>query len=220
VPLPLRATEGACVRHVSANENRPRGDPWAGPPEIEGPRLIRGPSGYQVDIRTTDRPLVPVGLTGLLRYNSPKSRLNPVTRARHRCDGFFCQGPTNMRKLLLAGVLMLAAVPVARAEVPHCKDVPPGTPCWRESTAEELKAILNSPSHAYAKKDYIWDCVSYAGRKDKGPRGCVVRNCRSHPPEVCAGGKWGHVPRKLRKEQIRDLGRIPQERYVKESEHD
>jgi hypothetical protein len=79
----------------------------------------------------------------------------------------------------------------------------------RQATAEELLAIMNKPSYAYAEKDYIWDCVSYLKTK-----GCVMRNCRGNPPEVCANGNWGRVPRNLLRIQRRELGRIPQERYV------
>jgi hypothetical protein len=128
---------------------------------------------------------------------------------------------TSVKRLFLSSVAALfLATGVAHAEVPHCKDVPPGTPCWRESTAEELKAILNKPSYAYAEKDYMIDCQSYKWKERafhlKRGDACVFRNCRSNPPEICAGGNWGPVPRKLLRQQIRDLGRVPRERYVKD----
>jgi hypothetical protein len=43
-----------------------------------------------------------------------------------------------------------------------------------------------------------------------------MRNCRSNPPEICAGGNWGPVPRELLRQQLHDLGRVPHERYVKD----
>jgi hypothetical protein len=69
-----------------------------------------------------------------------------------------------------------------------------------ETSAVESR---NSP---YAEKDYIWDCASYhwkALRSGNPLDGCV------------RDGNWGPVPRKLRRQQLRDLGRVPRERYVK-----
>ena len=106
-----------------------------------------------------------------------------------------------MKKLFLTGVAALfLATGTAHAEVQV-----------RDATAAELLAIMNKPSFAYAEKDYIIDCVSYLGTK-----GCVTRNCRSNPPEVCMNGNWGRVPRKLLRQQLRELGRVPHERYVLE----
>jgi hypothetical protein len=114
-----------------------------------------------------------------------------------------------MKKALLTGVAALfLATGTAHAEVQV-----------RDATAAELLAIMNKPSFAYAEKDYIWDCASYAWKAQHYhfayADACVQRNCQSNPPEICAGGNIGHVPRKLRRQQIRELGRVPQERYVK-----
>ena len=113
-----------------------------------------------------------------------------------------------MKKLLPTGIAALfLAKGATHAEVQ-----------MRDATAAELLAIMNKPSFAYAEKDYMIDCQSYhwkALRSGNPLDGCVLRNCRSNPPEICANGNWGPVPRKLRKIQLRELGRVPQERYVK-----
>jgi hypothetical protein len=79
----------------------------------------------------------------------------------------------------------------------------------------------------YAQKGYIWDCASYRWKwEDRSfgrPKGyktladaCVKRPCRMLDNQyMCAGGNLGYVPRKLRSQQLRDLGRVPSERYVK-----
>jgi hypothetical protein len=91
--------------------------------------------------------------------------------------------------------------------------------------------VLNersAPSRAYAEKDYIWDCASYRWKWEDRTFGarhgyktladaCVMRTCRSADNwSMCAHGNLGYVPRKLREQQLRDLGRVPKERYVKE----
>jgi hypothetical protein len=79
----------------------------------------------------------------------------------------------------------------------------------------------------YAEKDYIWDCASYRWKWEDRSFGrsngyktladaCVKRPCRWLDNwAMCAGGNLGYVPRKLRRQQLRDLGRVPSERYVK-----
>jgi hypothetical protein len=113
-------------------------------------------------------------------------------------------------RLLLAGIAaLLLAKGAARADDVRVRD----------ATAAELLAIMKKPSFAYAEKDYMWDCQSYKWKERqyhlKRGDACVMRNCRSNPPEICAGGNWGPVPSKLLKQQLRDLGRVPRERYVK-----
>jgi hypothetical protein len=77
----------------------------------------------------------------------------------------------------------------------------------------------SAPSSPYAEKDYMIDCVSYKWKERhfhlKRGDACVFRNCRGNPPEICAEGNWGRVPRKLLREQLRDLGRVPRAKYVK-----
>jgi len=101
-----------------------------------------------------------------------------------------------------------------KTTLPHCEENDT-RPCWRETTREELLKTMNSPSYRYAEKDYIWDCETYKW-KGHGKPYCVTRGCRGNPPEVCASGNWGRVPRKLRRQQLRELGRVPHERYVLE----
>jgi hypothetical protein len=83
-------------------------------------------------------------------------------------------------------------------------------------------------SSPYADKDYIWDCASYRWKWEDRSFGrhhgyktladaCVKRSCRGNPPNVCADGNWGYVPRKLRRIQWRELGRVPHEKYAKEN---
>jgi hypothetical protein len=78
----------------------------------------------------------------------------------------------------------------------------------------------------YAAKDYIWDCASYRWKwEDRSfgrPNGyktladaCVKRNCGGNNQFFCNGGNLGYVPSKLRRQQLRDLGRVPHERYVR-----
>jgi hypothetical protein len=88
------------------------------------------------------------------------------------------------------------------------------------------KCKLRDHGKAYAEKDYIWDCASYRWKwedREFGRRhgyktladACVMRRCRMLGNwAYCANGNVGYVPRKLRKQQLRDLGRIPSERYV------
>ena len=81
----------------------------------------------------------------------------------------------------------------------------------------------------YAEKDYIWDCASYRFKWEEDRSwgrshgyktladACVKRYCRSAGNwAMCANGNLGYVPRKLRRIQLRELGRVPQERYVKD----
>ena len=121
-----------------------------------------------------------------------------------------------MKAAIITGCVVLSLLitaPRAHAELPQCKDVSAGTPCQREPTREELQAMLNSPSRVYAERDYMIDCHSYKWKERhfhlKRGSACVFRNCRANPPEICAEGNWGRVPRKLLREQLRDLGRVP-----------
>jgi hypothetical protein len=74
----------------------------------------------------------------------------------------------------------------------------------------------------YAEKDYVWDCASYRWKwEDRRvptlAAACVMRYCRSGDNQYfCTDGNLGYVPHKLRRQQLRDLGRVPRERYVKE----
>jgi hypothetical protein len=89
-------------------------------------------------------------------------------------------------------------------------------------------ARAGDKGNAYAEKDYIWDCASYRWKWEDREFGrhhgyktladaCVMRPCRWLDNwAMCANGNLGYVPRKLRRQQLRDLGRIPRERYVKE----
>jgi hypothetical protein len=84
------------------------------------------------------------------------------------------------------------------------------------------------PQNPYAEKDYIWDCASYRWKWEDRSFGskhgyktladaCVMRHCRgANNQYFCTDGNLGYVPRKLRRQQLRDLGRIPRERYVKD----
>ena len=85
----------------------------------------------------------------------------------------------------------------------------------------------NPKSGPFAEKDCIWDCASYRWKWEDRSFGrrhgyktladaCVKRNSGGNNQYYCLGGNLGYVPRKLRKQQLRDLGRVPQERYVRE----
>jgi hypothetical protein len=95
--------------------------------------------------------------------------------------------------------------------------------CMREHHAYATEE-RNSP---YAEKDYIWDCASYRWKWEDRSFGrrhgyktladaCVKRSCGGNNQYFCDDGNLGYVPRKLRRQQLRDLGRVPRERYVKE----
>ena len=90
------------------------------------------------------------------------------------------------------------------------------------------KCKLHDHGKDYAQKDYIWDCASYRWKWEDREWGrkhgyktladaCVMRPCRWMDNwSMCADGNMGYVPRKLLRKQLRDLGRVPRERYVKE----
>jgi hypothetical protein len=95
--------------------------------------------------------------------------------------------------------------------------------CMREHHAYATEE-RNSP---YADKDYVWDCASYRWKWEDRTFGrrhgyktladaCVKRNCGGNNQYFCNNGNLGYVPRKLRRQQLRDLGRVPHERYVRE----
>jgi hypothetical protein len=98
-----------------------------------------------------------------------------------------------------------------------------------QSCLEHPELWTWGPEHSpYAEKDYIWDCASYRWKWEDRSFGrrqgyktladaCVKRTCGGNP-SMCADGNLGYVPRKLRQQQqqqLRDLGRVPRERYVK-----
>jgi len=103
------------------------------------------------------------------------------------------------------------------------------------NTDEAYQSCLEHPelwtyapdSSPYAEKDYIWDCASYRWKWEDRSFGrrngyktladaCVMRPCRWMDNwAMCANGNMGYVPRKLRRIQQRELGRVPHEKYVK-----
>src|SRR5262249_25538928 len=131
--------------------------------------------------------------------------------------------PAGLKAAIIAGCVVLSVLnaPGAHAETPeeYClreygQDNKAYDRCMRERHAYAVES-RNSP---YAEKDYIWACASYpwkALRSGTPVDGCVRRYCDiSNNPGLCDDGNWGPVPRKLRKMQRRDLGRVPRKRYV------
>jgi hypothetical protein len=131
---------------------------------------------------------------------------------------------TMMKKLLLIGIAaLLLATGTAHAETPeeYCLreyglDNKAYDRCMREHHAYAIEE-RNSP---YADKDYVWDCASYRWKWETRrvrtlAAACVQRSCQGNSQYYCTDGNLGYVPRKLRKIQLRDLGRVPRERYVK-----
>jgi|SRR6516165_3144222 len=134
-----------------------------------------------------------------------------------------------MKKLLLASVLAIASFP-SHAQTPDAKS---GADVYCRSlkleTDEAYQSCLLHPelwtlepnSSPYSEKDYIWDCVSYRWKWEEAKYyktladACVMRSCRGNHVALCANGNWGYVPRKLRRIQLRELGRVPNAKYVK-----
>jgi hypothetical protein len=135
-----------------------------------------------------------------------------------------------MKKLFLTGIAaLLLATGTAHSDDPksgaetYCRLLKLQTDEAFQSCVEHPDLWTYAPdSSPYSEKDYIWDCVSYRWKWKEMKyyktlaEACVMRPCRwADNWAMCANGNLGYVPRKLRRQQLRELGRVPRQKYVK-----